>query len=316
VSEYTIIVGIATKVNHTDPADNSAYILGGRRERGDKAVTVYSVPTEGVCGKDLYAVIYAALLKLESICGEGYHTYIVVDAPLWSLMLSDPQYYTVIAHSVGEVKLFGATVLQCKDVQGFDDVLYDSLALCNFADSIDFDDFLASKKAIKAENVDSDSVQAVTDTDEPQQYITGESIDSDAVLTKIILKEEPMSILPPTAKKETIGKLRYDLLPISSLEELCKVYTYGVEKYGVDNWKIGLSYMTCFGSIIRHLFEWVQGVDVDRESGCKHLAHVAWWCFALMWYARKGKGVDDRDKSLPREVVDSLIRSGNVEGTE
>ena len=179
-----------------------------------------------------------------------------------------------------------------------------------------FDDFIAGKKAIRAEKVDSDSVQAVTDTDEPQQYITGESIDSDAVLTKIILKEEPMSILPPTAKKETIGKLRYDLLPISSLEELCKVYTYGVEKYGVDNWKIGLSYMTCFGSIIRHLFEWVQGVDVDRESGCKHLAHVAWWCFALMWYARKGKGVDDRDKDSSAEGVVEFESVAVGEGTE
>ena len=109
------------------------------------------------------------------------------------------------------------------------------------------------------------------------------------------LNIERQAQTPPTAKKETHGKLRYDLIPVSSLEELCKVYTYGVEKYGDRNWEKGLPWLTCFAAIMRHLLSWVQGVDVDRESGCKHLAHVAWWCFALMWYSRKGKGVDDRD---------------------
>ena len=119
-----------------------------------------------------------------------------------------------------------------------------------------------------------------------------------------------------SAKKETLGKLRYDLIPVSSLEELCKVYTYGVEKYGDRNWEKGLPWLTCFAAIMRHLLSWVQGVDVDRESGCKHLAHVAWWCFALMWYARKGKGVDDRDKDSSAEGVVEFESVAVGEGTE
>ena len=92
------------------------------------------------------------------------------------------------------------------------------------------------------------------------------------------------------------NKLRYDLIPACSLEELVRVYTFGAGKYGDRNWEKGMSWGRIFGAIMRHLWAWWRGENTDPETGITHLAHAAWGCFALIAYVDRGSGTDDREE--------------------
>lgn len=93
------------------------------------------------------------------------------------------------------------------------------------------------------------------------------------------------------------GKLRYDLIPADSLEELAKVYTMGSKKYTDHNWRKGILYGRIFAALMRHAWSWFRGSDKDYESGLHPLAHVAWCCFTLINYTKTHPEFDDRIKN-------------------
>jgi len=108
---------------------------------------------------------------------------------------------------------------------------------------------------------------------------------------------------PDCAMKQKAGKLRYDLVPPQPLEALAKVYTMGAQKYAPRNWEKGVPWMDCYAAIMRHLQDWRNGKDVNEETlpdgtvfQGPSLAHVAWWCFALLEYASTHPELDDRPK--------------------
>ena len=82
----------------------------------------------------------------------------------------------------------------------------------------------------------------------------------------------------PASKKEfkhDQDKLRYDLLPVQSVEWLVKVLTHGAEKYTPNSWqKVNPFYERYFAALMRHLMAWKQGEEIDPDSGLPHLAHV------------------------------------------
>src|SRR5690349_5400383 len=81
------------------------------------------------------------------------------------------------------------------------------------------------------------------------------------------------------------AKMRWDLLPMSALEEVAKVYTFGASKYGAWNWRKGLSFSRCFAALMRHLYAWWwKGETIDPESNCHHLASVAFYVLNFMTY--------------------------------
>lgn len=87
-----------------------------------------------------------------------------------------------------------------------------------------------------------------------------------------------------TGAKHDAGKLPWNLVPFRQLENVVKVYQYGAQKYGADTWQtVPNGKERYFGAIMRHLTAWRTGERVDQESGCHHLAHVAWGCLALMF---------------------------------
>jgi len=93
------------------------------------------------------------------------------------------------------------------------------------------------------------------------------------------------------------GKLRFDLVPADSLEDVVRVFTYGSEKYGDRNWEKGLLWGRLFAAVQRHLWCWWRGQDVDDESGLPHLAHAACSLLMLLDYKRSRAGSDDRPTS-------------------
>lgn len=95
-------------------------------------------------------------------------------------------------------------------------------------------------------------------------------------------------------RKDDQGKLRFDLVPAEALEDLVRVYTMGAGKYEDRNWEKGLKWGKVFGAIMRHLWAFWRGEDLDPESGLPHPAHAAWGCMALLHFMRARPDLDDR----------------------
>lgn len=80
------------------------------------------------------------------------------------------------------------------------------------------------------------------------------------------------------------AKPRWDLLPLSSVEEIVKVLTFGASKYSDDNWQlVPEKERRYFAAALRHLQEWQSGNKIDKESGLPTLAHAACCLIFLIW---------------------------------
>lgn len=90
------------------------------------------------------------------------------------------------------------------------------------------------------------------------------------------------------------GKTRFDLLEPWAIEKLTEVFTMGAKKYADDNWLKGMPWSSVGASLKRHLSEYEQGEDYDKESGLLHMQHVAWNAMALLSYYRHRPEYDDR----------------------
>lgn len=78
-------------------------------------------------------------------------------------------------------------------------------------------------------------------------------------------------------------KLRWDLLPLETIEEVVKVYHAGAKKYGANTWQnLDDGYSRYKGAMMRHLVLHEKGEEIDEETGCFHLAQVAWNAIAML----------------------------------
>lgn len=84
--------------------------------------------------------------------------------------------------------------------------------------------------------------------------------------------------------KHDTGKLRYDLLPPESVQEIVKVITFGAEKYGDRNWQLLSNFNSRYvAAAMRHIESYRMGNHIDSESGLYHLAHAATNLIFLIW---------------------------------
>ena len=89
-------------------------------------------------------------------------------------------------------------------------------------------------------------------------------------------------------------KLRYDLIPAESLEEVARVYTIGAIKYGDWDYMKGMKWSRIYASMVRHMQAFWMGSEYDPEDLQHPLASVAWCALTLMAYESRGVGEDDR----------------------
>jgi hypothetical protein len=75
--------------------------------------------------------------------------------------------------------------------------------------------------------------------------------------------------------KDDDGKIRYDLIPTSTIEGIGKVLTFGANKYAPNGWKtVPDAKERYYAALYRHLLAWRNGEKLDPESGLHHLEHV------------------------------------------
>lgn len=97
-----------------------------------------------------------------------------------------------------------------------------------------------------------------------------------------------------TFRKDDGEKPRTELLPAAALVEVSKVLAHGAEKYAPNNWRSVDDRERYTGAALRHLFEHMNGVDIDDESGLDQLAHAACSCLFLLESKLKAYGHDTR----------------------
>ncbi len=109
-------------------------------------------------------------------------------------------------------------------------------------------------------------------------------------------------------KKDTEGKLRFDLIPPEVLEEYAKILTDGAKKYSERNWEKGLKLQEHhLGAALRHINKWQKGEDINKEiiwdkikkvfitTENNHMSHALWHiCAIVTQIARGRKDLDDR----------------------
>ena len=85
-------------------------------------------------------------------------------------------------------------------------------------------------------------------------------------------------------------KLRWELLPLEDVEDIVRVYTAGAKKYGHDQWQnLPDGIRRYKAALLRHLVEFDKGNEIDEETGCRHLAAVAWNAIAMLHISKQQK---------------------------
>lgn len=83
-------------------------------------------------------------------------------------------------------------------------------------------------------------------------------------------------------------KTALELIPPQFVEGIGEVLLYGKNKYAANNWMRGMSYATVFGGVLRHLWAWFRGEEIDPVakggSGLPHLFHAACGIMFLAWF--------------------------------
>lgn len=94
--------------------------------------------------------------------------------------------------------------------------------------------------------------------------------------------------------KDDEGKPRMDLIPPEALFCIASVFTFGADKYDDFNWCKGMRLGRLIAACVRHIFQWISGEDLDKESGLNHLAHAGCCIMMALSLIERGTGVDDR----------------------
>lgn len=98
--------------------------------------------------------------------------------------------------------------------------------------------------------------------------------------------------------KKDEGKIRLDLIPPELLTSVGEILTFGAIKYSERNWEKGMKWGRVYGALMRHLWKWWKGEDLDDETGKSHLWHAGCCIAFLITYEARGVGEDDRNKVL------------------
>jgi ethanolamine utilization protein EutQ (cupin superfamily) len=82
-----------------------------------------------------------------------------------------------------------------------------------------------------------------------------------------------------------------------AIRELTEVAEYVANKYSKHNWKKGLKVRSVASSLLRHLAAYIDGEDVDEESGLFHTGAIVWNAMVLAEMSKR-YDMDDRDRSV------------------
>ncbi|MBT8169865.1 dATP/dGTP diphosphohydrolase domain-containing protein [Falsiruegeria litorea] len=113
----------------------------------------------------------------------------------------------------------------------------------------------------------------------------------------------------PNDPKQAVGmaKVPFQALPFAVLAELAVAHGEGALKYGRHNWRSGeVVASTYYAAALRHLFAWIEGEDIDPDSGLSHLTKAMASLGVLRDAQIQGRAIDDRPPATPAGFIPNL----------
>lgn len=105
------------------------------------------------------------------------------------------------------------------------------------------------------------------------------------------------------ADPQAAGGLKFDgekppmeLLDPYAMEQIAWVLAFGAKKYEANNWRKGIAMCRLLGAVLRHVFAYLRGEDLDPETGLSHLAHAGCEIMFALNMAHVRPDLDDRYK--------------------
>lgn len=96
------------------------------------------------------------------------------------------------------------------------------------------------------------------------------------------------------AKKFDSGKPPLSLIPREAMESEAMALGFGANKYGVHNFRKGISYLRLLDAALRHIYAFQSGEDLDPESGHSHIGHARANLGMLMYMVANKPELDNR----------------------
>lgn len=100
----------------------------------------------------------------------------------------------------------------------------------------------------------------------------------------------------PVGLKYDDGKAPMALLDNTAMLGTAQVLAFGAKKYTAHNWRNGITYSRLASAAMRHIMAFLDGEDLDPESGLPHVDHAACCLMFLQWMAVHRPDMDDRFK--------------------
>lgn len=95
-------------------------------------------------------------------------------------------------------------------------------------------------------------------------------------------------------------KLRWDLLPLSLIKEVVKIFHFGAKKYSPNSWQnLEDGYNRYKAAFFRHTEAFESGEFLDKESNLPHMAHAAWNALAMLYFSLKNAKNHEKEE-IPR----------------
>ena len=96
----------------------------------------------------------------------------------------------------------------------------------------------------------------------------------------------------PDGVKYDAEKLRYDLMPAHTLEQVVGVLTFGSKKYADWNWKkvVAENPDRYYAAAMRHIMARRKGEVNDSETGIDHYAHAI-CCLTFLMEAERDENI-------------------------
>ena len=95
--------------------------------------------------------------------------------------------------------------------------------------------------------------------------------------------------------KNDSGKDEFEYIPFDLLSDVNTVLRYGAKKYKFENWKKeGFQYSRAYNALLRHIFAFWRGEDVDPESGMSHIDHAMCNLLFLKYHIKNKTNTDNR----------------------
>lgn len=115
--------------------------------------------------------------------------------------------------------------------------------------------------------------------------------------------------------KDIVGAYKppLHLVPTSANILEAMVLQLGATKYGPANWREqDVNASTYIAAAYRHLSQWFDGEDVDKESGVSHLAHARACLSILIDAIETEHVVDDRPpKGASSRLIEMYTKNGS-----